>query len=62
MSRAAISDEVRDGLNIALNEAAWVGISVDVEARQARLLLDALSLPLAGPVPPVSPAVITTDR
>jgi len=28
VSWAAISDEVRDGLNVALNEAARVGISV----------------------------------
>ena len=33
-----------------------------MEARQARLLLDALNLPLAGPAPPVSPVVLTMDR
>ncbi len=62
MAWAAISEEDRDGLNIALNEATWIGISVDTTARRARLLLDVLSLPQDGPAPPECPVVLTLDR
>lgn len=44
----AISEDERDGLNVALNEATWLAISVDTAARQASLLLDVLSLPPEG--------------
>jgi hypothetical protein len=37
------------GLNTALNEATWIGLTVDAAARRADLLLDVLSLPPEGP-------------
>jgi hypothetical protein len=47
---ATISEDERDGLNVALNEATWAGISVDAAARRARVLLEVLSLPADGAV------------
>jgi hypothetical protein len=40
--------EVR-GLNVALNEAVWLGLSLDVEGRRAGATLAVLSLPESGP-------------
>jgi hypothetical protein len=40
------------GLNTALNEATWIGLTVDAAARRADLLLDVLSLPPEGPAVP----------
>jgi hypothetical protein len=45
---AGISNEERDGLNVALNEATWAGVDVDLAARRARLEFDVLSLPPDG--------------
>jgi hypothetical protein len=42
---ATISEDAREGLNVALNEATWAAISMDTTARHARLLLHVLSLP-----------------
>ncbi len=50
MTWATISKDERDGLNVALNEATWAGISVDAAARRARVLLEVLSLPADGAV------------
>ena len=48
MPWAPISEDERDGLNVALNEATWAAIDVDVTARRVRLLLNVLSLPPEG--------------
>jgi hypothetical protein len=62
MAWAAISDDERDGLNVALNEATWGGISVNADARQACLLLDVLSLPADGGIAADNPVVVTVNR
>ena len=48
MAWASVSEDERDGLNVALNEATWAAIDVDITARRVRLLLDVLSLPPKG--------------
>ena len=48
MAWASVSEDERDGLNVALNEATWAAIDVDITARRVRLLLDVLSLPPEG--------------
>ena len=45
MAWAPISEGEREGLNVALNEATWAALDVDVPARRARVLLDVLGLP-----------------
>jgi hypothetical protein len=45
MAWAPIGEDERNGLNVALNEATWAAIDVDVTARHTRLLLEVLSLP-----------------
>jgi hypothetical protein len=62
MTWAAIGSEERDGLNVALNEATWIGIRVDAETRRAAVLLDVLSLPVEGPAPVSAPVVVAVDR
>jgi hypothetical protein len=59
---ATISQDERDGLNVALNEAAWAGISVDAPARRAGVLLEVLSLPADGAVAACSQVVLTVNR
>jgi hypothetical protein len=58
---ATISEDERDGLNVALNEATWAGISVDAAARRARVLLEVLSLPADGAVAACSQVVLTVN-
>lgn len=41
-----ISEELRQGLGVALNEATWLDMSVDVSGRQVEFVLQILSLPL----------------
>jgi hypothetical protein len=48
MAWAPISQDERDGLNVALNEATWAAMDVDVAARRVRLLFDVLSFPPDG--------------
>ena len=62
MTWATISEEERDGLNVALNEAAWAGISVDAPARRAGVLLEVLSLPADGAVGASSQVVLTVNQ
>jgi hypothetical protein len=59
---AGISDDERDGLNVALNEATWAAMDVDVTARRARLLLDVLSLPPEGAERAGSRVVVAVNR
>jgi hypothetical protein len=59
---ATISEDERDGLNVALNEATWAGISVDAAARRARVLLEVLSLPANGAVAACSQVVLTVNQ
>ncbi|MEU6787743.1 hypothetical protein ABZ912_51865 [Nonomuraea angiospora] len=44
-----LTTEQVDGLNVALNEAAWLGIDVDVASMRATVLFDVLALPAEGP-------------
>ena len=44
-----LTTEQVDGLNVALNEAAWLGIDIDCEGMRATVLLDVLTLPAEGP-------------
>jgi len=46
------------GLNQALNEATWIGFSIDTAARRAGLLLDVLSLPPEGLAAPENLVVL----
>ncbi|MFF5229529.1 hypothetical protein [Dactylosporangium sp. NPDC000521] len=46
-----LTNDQRDGLNIALNEAAWLGIDVDAGAARATMLVEVLTLPPVGPAP-----------
>lgn len=41
--------ELADGLDLALNEAQVCGLSFDADAAEARLLVEVLALPQAGP-------------
>jgi hypothetical protein len=59
---ASISEDERDGLNVALNEAAWAGISVDAPPRRAGVLLEVLSLPADGAVAAGSQVVLTVNQ
>jgi hypothetical protein len=46
-----LTNDQRDGLNAALNEAAWLGIDVDVKAARAAVMVEVLTLPAHGPAP-----------
>jgi hypothetical protein len=46
-----LSDDEVYGLNVALNEATWLGLSIDPEGRRAAATLAVLSLPEVGPPP-----------
>ena len=46
-----LSDDAIHGLNVALNEATWLGLSVDTEGARAAATLAVLSLPESGPAP-----------
>jgi hypothetical protein len=59
---AAIGEDERDGLNVALNEATWAAISVDTTVRQARLLLDVLSFPAGGGTTGDSRVVVAVNQ
>jgi hypothetical protein len=50
------------GLNTALNEATWTGLTVDATARRADLLLDVLSLPPRGPATPENLVVLSLGQ
>jgi len=56
-----VGDTDRDGLNVALNEATWFGLNLDVQARRASLLLSVLSLPADGPAPANTPVIVTLE-
>jgi hypothetical protein len=62
MAWAAISEDERDRLNVALNEATWAAISVDTTARGVRLLLDVLSLPADDVTAADSRVVVTVNQ
>ncbi len=62
MTWETIGSEERDGLNVALNEARWLGIRVDVETHRTALLLDVLALPSEGPAPANAPVVVAVNR
>lgn len=47
----SFEEKIRGGLNVALNEARWSGIRVDVPGRRVMLVLDVLRLPAEGPAP-----------
>jgi hypothetical protein len=51
----------RDGLNVALNEAAWRGIDVDAEAARAMVTVEVLTLPVDGPAPDDTTMVLTLN-
>src|SRR5215475_12882750 len=51
MAWAGIGGEERAGLNVALNEASWLGIRADTEACRVAVLLDTLSLLVEGSTP-----------
>jgi hypothetical protein len=57
-----IGVEERDGLNVALNEAAWLAADVDTAVRRARLLLDVLSLPADTALSAASRVIIAVNR
>lgn len=59
---AVIGEDEREGLNVALNEATWVGISVDAAARRAHVLLEVLSLPAEDEASVVSHVVLTVNQ
>lgn len=59
MNGEVITAADRDTLNIALNEATWIGIVVDTIEQDLALLMSVLSLPIDGPVAAESPTVIT---
>jgi hypothetical protein len=46
-----LSEEQRHGLNVALNEATWLGIDVDQTGDRAAVFVEALTLPAEGPAP-----------
>jgi hypothetical protein len=46
-----LSDEDRDGLGVALNEATLLGVEIALETRRAAATLAVLTLPLEGPGP-----------
>jgi hypothetical protein len=46
-----LTADQRDGLNVALNEAAWLGIDIDTDGMRVAVLLDVLTLPAEGPAP-----------
>lgn len=46
-----LTEEQRDGLNIALNEATWQGIDVDQAGDQVAVFVEVLTLPAEGPAP-----------
>jgi hypothetical protein len=46
-----LTGEQRDGLNVALNEAAWLGIDIDVPAARVTVTLEVLTVPVSGPAP-----------
>ncbi|MEV6037941.1 hypothetical protein AB0L65_42800 [Nonomuraea sp. NPDC052116] len=56
-----LTTEQVEGLNVALNEAAWLGIDVDVESMRATVLLDVLTLPAEGPAPDETKIVLLLD-
>ncbi len=62
MTWAPISPDERDGLNVALNEATWAAIDVDVAARRVRLLFDVLSLPPDGAASAGSRVIIAVSQ
>ena len=47
--RMKLSHDDVEGLNVALNEATWLGLSVDVERAAAAATLAVLALPESGP-------------
>lgn len=49
----------RDALNIALNEATWIGVTTDALKHKVAVLMDVLSLPVDGPMAAESPIIIT---
>jgi hypothetical protein len=61
MAWATISHDERDGLNVALNEATWAAIDVDVAGRRARLMFDVLSLPPDGPASADSHVIVAVN-
>jgi hypothetical protein len=44
-----LNEEQRHGLNIALNEATWLGVDVDRAGARAAVHLEVLTLPAEGP-------------
>ena len=61
MAWAPISHDERDGLNVALNEATWAAIDVDLAGRRARLMFDVLSLPPDGPASADSHVIVAVN-
>ena len=54
-----LSDDVRAGLEVALNEADFCDVRINEKTGEVQLLLVVLSLPVAGPVPDDRRAVVT---
>jgi hypothetical protein len=47
----SLTDDQIAGLNIALNEATWLGLSIDADGLRAAATFAVLTLPEDGPVP-----------
>ncbi|MEV6967768.1 hypothetical protein AB0M47_21935 [Hamadaea sp. NPDC051192] len=56
-----LTDDQRDGLNRALNEATWLGLTVDADAGRVTTTFDVLTLPEVGPSPEHALATLVLD-
>jgi hypothetical protein len=50
-AHAELTDDDKAGLNIALNEAAWLAAQIDEPGHRAALWFNVLTLPATGPAP-----------
>lgn len=56
-----LTADQRDGLNVALNEAAWLGIDIDAEGTRVEVLLSVLTLPAESSAPDDTNVVLRLD-